>query len=56
MLSPSPPLLIHSYSGYIGFPDRAVVKNLPANAADVSLKHIYEIIAGTASDSDCFSK
>ena len=52
--SPAPPFLIHSYSGYIGFPGRAVVKNLPANAGDVSLNHICEIIAGTASDSVAF--
>ena len=44
--SPSPPFLIHS----IGFPGRAVVKNLHANAGGESLKHTYEIIAGTASD------
>ena len=54
--SPPPPFLINSSSGYVGFPGRAVVKKLPANAGDVSLKHIYGIIAGTASDSDCFSK
>ena len=32
--SPAPPFLIHSDSGYIGFPGRAVVKNPPGNAGD----------------------